>query len=107
MPPSPLNPACPLGIAETVVYGVAFDLKNNERVTQMDLNELFSSVGKLFDLLEERKVDYVLIGGIAMLAYVEGRNTQDIDLILSRADLERLPELRIEESKQAVCSGTP
>ncbi|MEN0110066.1 MAG: hypothetical protein AAF805_05035 [Planctomycetota bacterium] len=90
-------PAQPVSIAETVVYGVAFDPKNGERVARMDLNELFASVGRLFDLLDEREIEYVLVGGIAMLSYIEGRNTQDIDLIVAEADLPRLPELRIDE----------
>ncbi len=90
----------PVSIAETVVYGVAFDPKNSERVAVMDLNELFASVGKLFDLLEERGVDYVLVGGIAMLSYIEGRNTQDIDLIVAEADLHKVPELRIDERNE-------
>lgn len=41
-------------------------------------------------------IDYVLVGGIALLQYVEGRNTEDIDLIMGLASLERLPELNIE-----------
>ncbi|MCO6045149.1 hypothetical protein NG895_14655 [Aeoliella sp. ICT_H6.2] len=84
-------------IAETIALGFAFDPKNNERMRQMDLSDLFASVGKLFDLLDERKVDYVVAGGIAMLAYVEGRNTQDIDLLLSREAVGQLPELSIED----------
>ncbi len=90
----------PVDISQTIVYGVAFDPKNGERLKTMDLNELYASVGRLFDLLEERKVDYVLVGDIAMLAYVEGRNTQDIDLIVSPHDLDRLPELVIEDRNQ-------
>lgn len=86
----------PVNIAETVVHGVVFDPKNSERLAAMDLNELYASVGRLFDLLDERRIDYVLVGGIAMLSYVEGRNTQDIDLIVAEADLERLPELRVD-----------
>lgn len=87
-------------IAEVIVMGLAFDPKNEERVASMDFNELLASVGRLFDLLEERETSYVLVGGIAMLAYVEGRNTQDIDLILAREDLESLPELRVEDDNQ-------
>ncbi|QDT67265.1 hypothetical protein MalM25_01620 [Planctomycetes bacterium MalM25] len=93
-------PTEPVSIAQTVVFGVAFDPKNSERVARMDLNELFASVGRLFDLLEEREIDYVLVGGIAMLLYVEGRNTQDIDLIVSEEDLKMLPELRIDERNE-------
>lgn len=86
-----------VNIGETIAFGVAFDPKNSDRVARMDLNELSASVGRLFDLMEQRGVDYVLAGGIAMLSYVEGRNTQDIALIVAEADLDRLPELRIDE----------
>jgi hypothetical protein len=41
-------------------------------------------------------VDYVLVGGIALLTYVEGRNTQDIDLIMALSSLTKLPEIKIE-----------
>ena len=90
----------PVDIAQTVVYGVAFGPKNSDRVARMDLNDLYASVGRLFDLLDERRIDYVLVGGIAMLSYVEGRNTQDIDLIVAEADLARLPELRVDERNE-------
>ncbi|HKR21982.1 MAG TPA: hypothetical protein VJS17_05265, partial [Pyrinomonadaceae bacterium] len=41
-------------------------------------------------------IDYVLVGGIALLQYVEGRNTEDIDLIMAAPALARLSELRLE-----------
>lgn len=63
----------------------------------MDVEGLYRAAPRLFDLLDERGVEYVLVGGIAMLAYVQGRNTQDIDLIVSSADLAKVPEIRIEE----------
>lgn len=37
-----------------------------------------------------------LVGGIALLQYVEGRNTDDIDLIMTLSSLERIPELVVE-----------
>lgn len=46
-------------------------------------------------LLQERRVNYVLVGGIALLQYIEGRNTEDIDLIMALAALEKLPEIEI------------
>jgi hypothetical protein len=36
------------------------------------------------------------VGGIALLTYVEGRNTQDIDLIMALPSLSKLPEIKIE-----------
>jgi len=53
--------------------------------------DLRPAVEALFDELEARGVDYVLVGGVALLSYVEGRNTQDIDLIVSPDDLGKLP----------------
>src|SRR5688572_11316255 len=58
-------------------------------------DELHRATSALFDLLDERGVEYVLVGGLAMLQYVPGRNTRDIDLILSPGDLDRLPELEL------------
>jgi hypothetical protein len=50
----------------------------------------------LFRLLHERRVDYLLVGGMAMLTYIQGRNTKDVDLLMSVADMESIPELRVE-----------
>lgn len=59
--------------------------------------DLFGSSQRLFALLRERRILYVLVGGMAMLQYVAGRNTRDIDLIMSSEDLARLPELEAAE----------
>jgi hypothetical protein len=63
----------------------------------MEPEALQERVAGLFALLAERRIDYLLVGGIALLQYVEGRNTEDIDLILSLASLERLPEIEIRD----------
>lgn len=60
-------------------------------------DRLLQAVVDFFDLLEERGVDYLLVGGVALLNYVEGRNTEDLDLILSVADVNALDELAILE----------
>jgi len=51
----------------------------------------------LFRLLAERRARYLLVGGLAMLTYVNGRNTKDVDLLMSVATLRQMPELVIEE----------
>jgi hypothetical protein len=51
----------------------------------------------LFRLLAERKVDYLLVGGMAMLTYVKGRNTKDVDLLLSLDASHKIPELEIRD----------
>lgn len=67
----------------------------------MNPDILIETVSRFFSLLRERQIDYVLVGGIALLQYVEGRNTEDIDLIMALSALERLPELQLE-SRDAV-----
>ncbi|HEY3816831.1 MAG TPA: hypothetical protein VGL81_06665 [Polyangiaceae bacterium] len=44
--------------------------------------DLRPAVEALFAELHAKQIDYVLVGGVALLSYVEGRNTQDIDLIV-------------------------
>jgi hypothetical protein len=60
---------------------------------------------ELFRLLHERRVNYLLVGGMAMLTYVQGRNTKDVDLLMSLAALEQLPELTIEDRKDFFARG--
>jgi len=55
-----------------------------------------TQVEQFFNLLESRKIEYVLVNGIALLTYIEGRNTQDIDLIMALPSLAKLPEIKIE-----------
>jgi hypothetical protein len=60
---------------------------------------------ELFRLLHERRVNYLLVGGMAMLTYVQGRNTKDVDLLMSVAALEQLPELTIEDRNDFFARG--
>jgi len=52
----------------------------------------------LFRLLAKRRAQYLLVGGLAMLTYVNGRNTRDVDLLMSVATLSQIPELVIEDT---------
>jgi hypothetical protein len=72
----------------------------------VDPDSLVSTVDKLFELLHERGIEYVLVGGIAMLQYVEGRNTEDIDLIMALSSLKKLPELKVSEEDAYFARGT-
>jgi len=52
----------------------------------------------LFRLLAERRVDYLLVGPAWRCSPTsKGRNTKDVDLLMSVAALEQLPELKIED----------
>ena len=86
-------------IGQIVRNAVAFNPRNWPRDGHdfsSLMNDILQAVGELFALLGERKISYVLVGPIAMLQYVEGRNTQDIDLIVALSDLAKLPEIVIE-----------
>jgi hypothetical protein len=81
-------------IGRVIRNAVVFNLKNWHG-GEMNPDSLIQSVQHFFTVLEQRKIDYVLVGGIAILHYVEGRNTQELDLLMSVSSLEKLPELKI------------
>ena len=69
-------------------------------------DQIARSVDRLFKLLESRKIGYLLVGGIALLNYVEGRNTEDIDLIIAPEDLSRIKPLKIESQDHDFVQAT-
>ena len=81
-------------IGDVIRNAVVFNVKNWLGGT-MNSDSLIQSVQDFFTVLEQRKIDYVLVGGIALLHYVEGRNTQDLDVLMAVASLEKLPELKV------------
>lgn len=90
-------------IGEVVRNAVAFNFRRRERG---DMNDLLQAVEELFALLEARRVACVLVGGIALLQYVEGRNTEDIDLIVAPSDLSNVPEIEIAQRDDDFARGT-
>ncbi len=72
-------------IEEIVQAGIAF----NPRL-RMPLDDVRAKVDALFLALDKDAIPYLLVGGVALLTYVHGRNTQDVDLILDAADLDRV-----------------
>jgi hypothetical protein len=84
----------PIRIGNVIRNAVVFKPKRRDG-SLMNSDSLLSSVEHLLVLLRERKIDYVLVGGIALLQYVEGRNTEDIDLIMALASLKKLPEIQV------------
>lgn len=93
-----------VAISEIVKHGVLFDLKNWEK-GMTDGENLSQVIERLFNTLSDRKINYLLVGGVALLSYVEGRNTQDIDFILAKQDLETIPEITITEENQDFIRG--
>ncbi|MEB3160517.1 MAG: hypothetical protein VKL20_03540 [Synechocystis sp.] len=85
-----------------ITNGITFDVKNWQ-TPAMTMNHLQDDINHLFNALDKLQLNYLLVGGIALLSYVEGRNTQDIDLILSRQDLIKLSGIQIiEENKNFI-----
>jgi hypothetical protein len=93
-----------VAIGEIVRNGVMFDMKNwgGEAFNPESLPGV---VEQLFALFAERETDYLLVGGIALLSYVDGRNTQDVDFILSRADLAGIPEIAVRDENRDFVRG--
>lgn len=77
-------------------------MTRNHRPTELQLSQ---DVLQLFSVLRDRRLAYVLVGGIALLRYIEGRNTQDIDLVLSAKALPQLPELILSDQNRDFARG--
>lgn len=93
-----------VAVGEIIQNGVIFDLKNWNNKTQA-MNQLPDTVERLFAILAERSIDYVLVGEVAILSYIEGRNTQDIDFILAKSALDDLPEILIIDENRDFARG--
>ena len=82
-------------IGSVIRNALVFDTKNWPEGPPVNTEKLLETVERLFVLLHEREIDYLLVGGIALLRYVEGRNTEDLDLILAPSSLQALPEIKV------------
>ena len=82
-------------IGNVIRNGIVFNVKNWILDNHMDTDHLLQSIQELFTLLNQREIEYVLVGGIALLNYVEGRNTQDLDLIMSVSALDKVSEFNV------------
>lgn len=92
-------------IGNVIRNAIVFNVKNWDGGI-MNSDSLIQSVQDFFTVLEERKIDYVLVGGIAILHYVEGRNTQDLDILMAVSSLKKLPELKISEQDKNFVRAT-
>jgi hypothetical protein len=60
---------------------------------------------ELLRALREQKLDYVIVGELAMSAYLADRFTKDADLLMSPNAFTNLPELQIQERTDFFCCG--
>lgn len=94
----------PIHIGKVVRNALLFNFKNPRGATVTD-SSILETVDHLFALLADRRIGYLLVGGIAVLQYVEGRNTEDIDLILAPSALDKLPEIVITGQEEGFTRG--
>ena len=91
-------------IGNVIRNAIVFNFRNSLGGAVITDN-LLQTVSRLFALLDERQIEYLLVGGIALLQYIEGRNTQDIDLIIAGSSLGKLPEIQIIEQSVDFARG--
>lgn len=91
-------------IGNVIRNAITFDFKKSQG-DAASTDNLIQTVDELFNLLDERQIDYLLVGGIALLQYTEGRNTLDIDLIMAVSSLEKLPEIEIIDRNNDFARG--
>jgi len=70
--------------------GLLFNWRSSQMKDGSDLNKVLQATEQLFDELAKKNLNYCLVGGVALLHYIEGRNTQDIDLIMSKTGAEAI-----------------
>jgi hypothetical protein len=79
-----------LAICQSIYDANAFNIRNWRDGFPVDYDMLPELVLKFLKLLEEKQVDFCIVGGIAYLAYIQDRNTKDLDILISAAGLEKI-----------------
>ena len=79
-----------LAICQSIYDANAFNIRNWRDGFPVDYDMLPELVIKFLKLLEEKQVDFCIVGGIAYLAYIEDRNTKDLDILISITELEKI-----------------
>lgn len=79
-----------LAICQSIYDANAFNIQNWRDGFPIDYDMLPELVIKFLNLLEEKQVDFCIVGGIAYLAYIQDRNTKDLDILISVTELEKI-----------------
>ncbi len=79
-----------LAICQSIYDANAFNIQNWKNGFPIDYDMLPELVIKFLNLLEELRVDFCIVGGIAYLAYIQDRNTKDLDILISVTELEKI-----------------
>ena len=93
------TPVPPVNVGQVLQNAAVFNFsRHRDRQSFMNTANIPEEAEEFFNLLEERRVAYLLVGAVALLAHVPGRNTEDIDLVISLSEQERLaPEVAVLE----------
>lgn len=94
----------PTSLTDVLYHGIAFDLKNWDK--PIVPHHVAAAGEQLLDALDALGADYTLVGGLALLSYVDGRNTQDIDVIARVEDLREIAEFELQEVNEGFAQGT-
>ena len=78
-----------LAICQSIYDANAFNIQNWRDGFPIDYDMLPELVINFLNLLEELQIDFC-IGGIAYLAYIQDRNTKDLDILISVTELEKI-----------------
>ncbi|MBS1795925.1 MAG: hypothetical protein JSS81_18870 [Acidobacteria bacterium] len=79
-----------LAICQSIYDANAFNIRNWKNNRAADYEMLPELVTGFLKLLDELQIDFCIVGGIAYLAYIQDRNTKDLDILISVTELERI-----------------
>lgn len=63
-------------------------------------NEIHNAIDILTKLFEENNIDFIIVGGTASFIYGYNRTTEDIDIIVSSSDKDKIKNLPISYVKE-------
>jgi hypothetical protein len=88
-----------LDIGEVLLKGNVFKFRPQTADETMTPESIPALVDELLDALVDSRVDCMIVGGIALLQFIEGRNTEDLDFIIASSDLGKVPGLSVKEKR--------
>jgi hypothetical protein len=103
---NPQPPQAPTPTRRDDLAAVVRDATVSYPASDMNDDSLLAATRHFIKALEHEKIPHVLVGGLAVLQYVDGRNTRDIDLIIAVDDLPRLPDFHLDEKNEWFATGT-
>ncbi len=70
-----------------------FEFKNGVLTFEKELSNLDKLVLKFVKILEQQKIDYVLVSGYVAILFGRSRNTEDIDMFIEEMGFEQFEKL--------------